>query len=237
MLDMARAGAVGYIVKGAPPAEIVGTIQSSARTRQAFRAAPPWAAASARRLAAGRAASRTARRGGVGPAWAARAPGRALDYFSPNAGDFRRAAYWGHASSAGTPSPPPSRPPTPPHPSAGAERHADRTTGGRQVARRPVASRSSAAAAREARGGRGEGQVGLAWAARSGAGARRVLPECRGLLVARVLGRIEAPVSGRPERPRRARAGGPEVAVHGGTMQPTPPGAETAGRKVVAQAA
>jgi diguanylate cyclase (GGDEF)-like protein len=31
MLDMARAGAVGYIVKGAPPAEIVDTIQSSAR--------------------------------------------------------------------------------------------------------------------------------------------------------------------------------------------------------------
>ena len=31
MLDMARAGAVGYIVKGAAPAEIVDTIQSSAR--------------------------------------------------------------------------------------------------------------------------------------------------------------------------------------------------------------
>jgi diguanylate cyclase (GGDEF)-like protein len=31
MLDMARAGAVGYIVKGAPPAQIVDTIQSSAR--------------------------------------------------------------------------------------------------------------------------------------------------------------------------------------------------------------
>jgi two-component system chemotaxis response regulator CheY len=31
MLDMARAGAVGYIVKGAPPAEIVDTIRSSAR--------------------------------------------------------------------------------------------------------------------------------------------------------------------------------------------------------------
>jgi two-component system cell cycle response regulator len=31
MLDMARAGAVGYIVKGAPPARIVDTIQSSAR--------------------------------------------------------------------------------------------------------------------------------------------------------------------------------------------------------------
>jgi len=31
MLDMARAGAVGYIVKGAPPAKIVDTIQSSAR--------------------------------------------------------------------------------------------------------------------------------------------------------------------------------------------------------------
>jgi diguanylate cyclase (GGDEF)-like protein len=30
-LDMSRAGAVGYIVKGAPPAEIVSTIQSSAR--------------------------------------------------------------------------------------------------------------------------------------------------------------------------------------------------------------
>jgi diguanylate cyclase (GGDEF)-like protein len=31
MLDMARAGAVGYIVKGAPPATIVDTIRSSAR--------------------------------------------------------------------------------------------------------------------------------------------------------------------------------------------------------------
>jgi two-component system chemotaxis response regulator CheY len=31
MLDMARAGAVGYIVKGAPPAEIVDTIHSSVR--------------------------------------------------------------------------------------------------------------------------------------------------------------------------------------------------------------
>jgi two-component system, cell cycle response regulator len=31
MLDMARAGAVGYIVKGAPPAEIVRTIHSSVR--------------------------------------------------------------------------------------------------------------------------------------------------------------------------------------------------------------
>ena len=31
MLDMARAGAVGYIVKGAAPAEIVDTIRSSAR--------------------------------------------------------------------------------------------------------------------------------------------------------------------------------------------------------------
>jgi diguanylate cyclase (GGDEF)-like protein len=31
MLDMARAGAVGYIVKGAPPAQIVDTIQSSVR--------------------------------------------------------------------------------------------------------------------------------------------------------------------------------------------------------------
>lgn len=31
MLDMARAGAVGYLVKGAPPAKIVSTIQSSAR--------------------------------------------------------------------------------------------------------------------------------------------------------------------------------------------------------------
>ena len=31
MLDMARAGAVGYIVKGAPPATIVDTIQSSAK--------------------------------------------------------------------------------------------------------------------------------------------------------------------------------------------------------------
>jgi DNA-binding NarL/FixJ family response regulator len=31
MLDMARAGAVGYIVKGAPPAEIVDTIHNSVR--------------------------------------------------------------------------------------------------------------------------------------------------------------------------------------------------------------
>jgi DNA-binding NarL/FixJ family response regulator len=31
MLEMARAGAVGYIVKGAPPATIVDTIRSSAK--------------------------------------------------------------------------------------------------------------------------------------------------------------------------------------------------------------
>jgi PleD family two-component response regulator len=31
MLDMSRAGAVGFIVKGAPPAEIIRTIQSAAR--------------------------------------------------------------------------------------------------------------------------------------------------------------------------------------------------------------
>jgi DNA-binding NarL/FixJ family response regulator len=31
MLDMARAGAVGYIVKGATPATIVDTIHSSAK--------------------------------------------------------------------------------------------------------------------------------------------------------------------------------------------------------------
>ena len=123
--------------------------------------------------------------------------GRGRSTTSPRMpGTSRRAAYWGRIE----------RRYYPPRravrrrrdaPSAGAERHADRTTGGRRwrVGRwRPA---RSAAAAREARGGRGEGEVGLAWAARAlGAGARRVLPECRGLLVARVLGRIEAPGPG-----------------------------------------